>query len=91
MPIGYADGWLRKMQGFSILVEGERCEIVGRVCMDQLMIRLPRAFAVGTPVTLIGENHGEQITMQDVADQLETIHYEVACTLSARVPREYKS
>lgn len=91
VPIGYADGWLRKMQGFSILVEGERCEIVGRVCMDQLMIRLPRAFAVGTPVTLIGENHGEQITMQDVADQLETIHYEVACTLSARVPREYKS
>ncbi|EAC9663565.1 alanine racemase, partial [Listeria monocytogenes] len=39
----------------------------------------------------IGENHGKRITMQDVADQLETIHYEVACTLSARVPREYKS
>jgi len=91
VPIGYADGWLRKMQGFSVLVEGVYCEIVGRVCMDQLMIRLPQAFPVGTTVTLIGENNGERITMQDVADQLGTIHYEVACTLSARVPREYKS
>ncbi|OTN77662.1 alanine racemase [Enterococcus sp. 8G7_MSG3316] len=91
VPIGYADGWLRKMQGFSVLVEGEYCEIVGRVCMDQLMIRLPREMPVGTKVTLIGENQGQQITMQDVADQLDTIHYEVACTLSSRVPREYKS
>lgn len=91
VPIGYADGWLRKMQGFSVLVEGEYCEIVGRVCMDQLMIRLPREISVGTKVTLIGENHGKCITMQDVADRLDTIHYEVACTLSARIPREYKS
>ncbi|KAF1299516.1 alanine racemase [Enterococcus sp. JM4C] len=90
VPIGYADGWLRNMQGFHLLVEGERCEIVGRVCMDQLMIRLPRAFPVGTKVTLIGENQQEIISMQDVADQLVTIHYEVACTLSARVPRIYQ-
>jgi alanine racemase len=91
VPIGYADGWLRKMQGFSVLVAGEYCEIVGRVCMDQLMIRLPRPFATGTKVTLIGEDNGQSITMQQVAEQLDTIHYEVACTLSARVPREYKS
>ncbi len=91
VPIGYADGWLRKMQGFSLLVAGEYCEIVGRVCMDQLMIRLPRSFPEGTKVTLIGEDNGQCITMQKVAEQLETIHYEVACTLSARVPREYKS
>jgi alanine racemase len=91
VPIGYADGWLRKMQGFSVLVAGEYCEIVGRVCMDQLMIRLPKEFPTGTKVTLIGNDQDQVITMQDVAEQLDTIHYEVACTLSARVPREYKS
>ncbi|MFR3684014.1 MAG: alanine racemase [Enterococcus sp.] len=90
VPIGYADGWLRKMQGFSLLVEGEFCEIVGRVCMDQLMIRLPRDFKVGTKVTLIGKNNGQEITMQDVADHLGTIHYEVCCMLSERVPRIYQ-
>lgn len=90
VPIGYADGWLRKMQGFALLVAGHYCEIVGRVCMDQLMIRLPQEFPVGTKVTLIGENGGETISMQQVADYLETIHYEVACTISDRVVREYQ-
>ncbi|EOL42627.1 alanine racemase [Enterococcus phoeniculicola] len=90
VPIGYADGWLRKMQGFHLLVQGEPCEIVGRVCMDQLMIRLPKEYSIGTKVTLIGANNGKSITMQEVADHLETIHYEVACTLSARVPRNYE-
>lgn len=90
IPIGYADGWLRKMQGFSLLVEGNYCETIGRVCMDQLMIRLPQEFPVGTKVTLIGKNADKEITMQDVADQLGTIHYEVACGLGQRIPREYQ-
>ena len=90
VPIGYADGWLRHLQGFSVLVNGELCEIIGRICMDQCMIRLPRQMDVGTQVTLIGHDHGEVITMQMVADKLETIHYEVACTFSERIPKEYK-
>jgi alanine racemase len=89
VPIGYADGYVRKMQGFSVLVDGQRCEIVGRVCMDQLMIRLPKEFKVGTKVTLIGKNGGEEITLQAIADHLDTIHYEVICLLSERIPREY--
>lgn len=89
VPIGYADGYIRKMQGFHVLVEGQFCEIVGRVCMDQLMIRLPKEFKVGTPVTLIGKNQGAEITLQDVADYVGTIHYEVACLFSERIPREY--
>lgn len=91
VPIGYADGWLRKLQGFSVLVEGQYCEIVGRVCMDQIMLRLPSYFPLGTKVTLIGENNGQTIRLQDIADQLGTIHYEVACTLSERIPREYQA
>jgi alanine racemase len=90
IPIGYADGWLRQMQGFSVLVNGQKCEIIGRVCMDQCMIRLNEEVAVGTKVTLIGKDGEEEITMQMVADQLQTIHYEVACTFSQRIPREYK-
>lgn len=90
IPIGYADGWLRHMQGFSVLVNGQKCEIVGRVCMDQCMIRLAEEVAVGTVVTLIGKDGEEEITMQMVADKMETIHYEVACTFSQRIPREYK-
>ncbi|WP_165004228.1 MULTISPECIES: alanine racemase [unclassified Enterococcus] len=90
VPIGYADGWLRKMQGFSLLIDGNYCETVGRVCMDQLMVRLPHEMPVGTKVTLIGKNQNEEITMQDVADQLGTIHYEVACILGLRIPREYQ-
>ncbi|MCU7356933.1 MULTISPECIES: alanine racemase [Enterococcus] len=89
VPIGYADGWLRKLQGFHILVDGNFCEIVGRVCMDQIMIRLPHEVPVGTKVTLIGKNGGHEITLQQVAEKLETIHYEVACGISPRVPREY--
>lgn len=90
VPIGYADGWLRHLQGFSVLVNGKKCEIIGRICMDQCMIRLPEKMAVGTQVTLIGHDHGKEITLQMVADKLETIHYEVACTFSERMPREYR-
>lgn len=90
VPIGYADGWLRKMQGTQVLVDGQFCEIIGRVCMDQLMIRLPRKYELGEKVTLIGEDQGKSITMQQIADHLETIHYEIACTLSERIPREYQ-
>lgn len=90
IPIGYADGWLRNMQGFSVLVDGNLCEIVGRVCMDQIMIRLPQEVPLGTKVTLIGKNQEKEISMQAVADQLGTIHYEVACVLGTRIPREYE-
>ncbi len=90
VPIGYADGWLRHLQGFSVLVEGKKCPIVGRICMDQMMILLPQEYPIGTKVTLIGENQGQEIHAQEVADYLETIHYEVCCQLSDRLPRVYK-
>lgn len=89
IPIGYADGYIRKMQGFHVLIEGEYCEVVGRVCMDQIMVRLPREIPVGTKVTLIGKNNDKEITLQDYADYAETIHYEAVCLISSRIPREY--
>lgn len=90
VPIGYADGWLRKLQGFYMLVDGQKCEIIGRICMDQCMIRLPKKLPNGEKVTLIGKDGEHEITLQMVADYLQTIHYEIACLLSSRIPRKYR-
>jgi alanine racemase len=90
LPIGYADGWIRKLQGQEVLAEGIRVPIVGRICMDQCMIKLPHEMPVGTQVTLIGEQGGENIPVDEIAKKLETINYEVTCMVSSRVPRIYK-
>lgn len=90
IPIGYADGWIRRLQGQEVLVEGKRVPIVGRICMDQCMVRLPHAVPVGTIVTLIGKQQDEFISVNEIAQKLETINYEVPCIISTRVPRLYK-
>ncbi|MBT2709736.1 alanine racemase [Pseudomonas sp. ISL-84] len=90
LPIGYADGWIRKLQGQEVLAEGMRAPIVGRICMDQCMIKLPHEMPVGTQVTLIGKQGGERVTVDEVAEKLETINYEITCMVSSRVPRIYK-
>lgn len=89
LPIGYADGWLRGLQGQEVLVNGNRCEIVGRICMDQCMIRLPEETPIGTEVVLVGKSGQEEITLQEIADKMDTIHYEIACGISSRVKRRY--
>ncbi|AYM03892.1 alanine racemase [Levilactobacillus brevis] len=91
VPIGYADGYERRLQGFHVLIDGQPCEIIGRVCMDQLMVRLPHEFARGTRVTLVGRDGDENISLQDVADYCGTIHYEIACGFTTRLPRVYEN
>ena len=90
VPIGYADGLIRRMQNFQVLVEGHLCPIVGRVSMDQITIRLPKPYPLGTKVTLIGQDGATGISAQDWADYAGTINYEVVCLLSDRIPRLYK-
>ncbi len=89
VPVGYADGWIRKLQGMNILVDGKIAPIVGRICMDQFMIKLPHELPIGTKVTLIGEQGGKKISSNDVAAKLDTINYEVPCMISYRVPRMF--
>ncbi|MCK8625133.1 alanine racemase [Apilactobacillus xinyiensis] len=89
VPVGYADGFNRKMQGFYVLVDGIKCPIVGRVCMDQFMIKLPYEVNMGTKVVIIGDSGHETITLFDIAQYCDTIHYEVSCNLSNRLPRFY--
>lgn len=89
VPIGYADGFTRDMQGFSVLVDGRHCPVVGRVSMDQITVLLPNSYPLGTTVTLIGRDKEAVITVQDWADFRKTINYEVVCLLSDRIPRRY--
>ncbi len=89
IPVGYADGWIRKLSNFEVLVDGVKVPIVGRICMDQLMIKLPKMYKMGTKVTFIGKQKGAEITIDEVAKHLETINYEIPCMIAARVPRVY--
>ena len=90
VTIGYADGYSRLLSSKGeILVHGKRCKIVGRVCMDQLMMdvsNVPEAKS-GDIVTLIGTDGNDRITADDLAQIYGTIGYEVVCGISKRVPR----
>ena len=87
MSVGYADGWTRDNQGRDVLIAGHRCEIIGRICMDQMMVRLPSAdFQIGDIVTLIGD----ELTASRIATERGTIPYEVLTLISDRIPRIYK-
>jgi alanine racemase len=89
IPIGYADGWVRRLKESEVLIDGERMPIVGRICMDQCMIKLTSFKETGTKVTLIGRQKEECISVDEVAERLETINYEVPCTITLRVPRMF--
>ena len=89
IPIGYADGMIRKLSGQEVLIGGERAKIVGRICMDQSMILLPKAYTIGEQVVLIGKQQQDEITIDHWANKLQTINYEVPCIITARVPRVY--
>ncbi len=92
LPIGYADGYTRMLSGKAeALVKGKRVPIVGRVCMDQCMIDVTgiEDVTVGDEVVLFGEQEGEMIHIDELAEKLGTINYEIACMISKRVPRVY--
>ncbi|MFS0577143.1 alanine racemase [Sporosarcina sp. 179-K 3D1 HS] len=89
LPIGYADGLRRSLQGQDVLVGGQRAPIVGTICMDQCMVRLPREFPIGEPVVLIGTQGDEEITMEEWAQRLDTIPYEIMVSFKERIPRIY--
>lgn len=89
VPVGYADGWIRKLAGTEVLVGGKRRKIAGRVCMDQFMVDLKKDIPAGEPVVLIGTQGEDKISVDEIAKRLETINYEVTCSVGHRVPRVY--
>ena len=94
VPVGYADGYRRGLSSKGcVLVRGKRARILGRVCMDQIMVdvsEIPDAQA-GDEVVLLGAQGNEMIDADEMAAWLGTISYEVICSPSARVPRVYKN
>ena len=88
ISIGYADGVRRELANKgSVLYKGHKCKIVGTVCMDQLMVLIPKEIAV--VVDEYVEIFGENISAVEVAEICETISYEIVCGVSQRVPRKY--
>lgn len=92
VTVGYADGYSRLLSSKGeALVQGQRCKIVGRVCMDQIVLDVSNLADVhaGEIVTLIGRDGEEIITADELASLYGTIGYEVVCGISKRVPRIY--
>ena len=94
VPVGYADGYRRSLSGkFYVLIHGRRAPILGRICMDQLMVdvsEIPET-AVGDRVTLVGQDGDEVITVEEIARAADSFNYEFVCGISRRVPRIYVS
>lgn len=93
LPIGYADGLNRLLSNRgNALVHGRRVPIVGRICMDQTMVALPVELEarVGDEAVLYGRQGDDVIHIDEVANLLGTISYEITCNVSRRIPRIYK-
>lgn len=89
VPIGYGDGWHQQFKNISVLVDGKRVPIVGRISMDQLMVALPKYYPVGTRVTFIGRQGNETILADEIAQKASQPRSEVFSSLSSRLPRLY--
>lgn len=92
LPLGYADGVHRAASNkMRVLMDGIPCRQVGRVCMDQLVVEVPRdvTVSIGDEAVLVGEQAGQRIGMEELADHAGTIDYEIACAFAMRLPRRY--
>ena len=92
IPVGYGDGYPRSLSNKGeVLIRGKRAKILGRVCMDQFMVDvtdIPGA-AFLDPVTLIGQDGEERITVEELGALSGRFHYEFVCCLGKRIPRVY--
>ena len=92
VSIGYADGYSLKFSNSAeLLIHGKRAKIVGRVCMDQLMIDITNIENVkeGDEVTIFGTDNPQSISVDELAKIAGTINYEIVCLIGKRVPRIY--
>jgi len=91
IPLGYGDGLSRSLSDrLEVLIGGERCRQVGRICMDQCMVdvsHLKGRAVLGDEVVVIGSQGNETITVDDLANEQGTINYEIVTAISRRVPR----
>jgi alanine racemase len=93
LPVGYGDGYLRAMSGQAeVIVRGRRLPVVGRICMDQIMVDIGQGSAWnGDEVVLLGSQAGLTIRVEDLARWAGTIPHEILTNINTRVPRVYRS
>ena len=91
VPVGYGDGYQRRMSGKAeVIIDGERHPVVGRICMDQIMVNIEWGTAYnGDEVLLLGEQGGVSVRAEELAEWADTIPYEILCGINTRVPRTY--
>lgn len=88
LPLGYADGFLRA-PGNQVLIGGRRIPVVGRICMDTCMVRLPHPFDLGEEVVVIGRQGNEEITAEELSERWGITEVGVSIGINFRVPRVY--
>ena len=92
IPIGYADGYTRLLSNKGeALVRGKRVPVVGTICMDQCMIDVSSIddIKAGDEVTLFGTDGDNTLNVEEIAEKIGTINYEIICMVGRRVPRVY--
>src|SRR5437762_2265992 len=92
LPVGYGDGYMRAMSGRAeVLLHGKRYPVVGRICMDQVMVSIGWDSAYnGDEVVLLGPDGAEAISIEEMAGWAATIPHEILTSINARVPRVYR-
>lgn len=92
IPVGYGDGWTRTLSmKIDVLIQGQRCPLVGTICMDQIMVDVTNLERVelGDEVVLLGTQGDESITIDEITALRETIPHEIPIALLKRVRRVY--
>lgn len=92
VSLGYGDGYRRGLSNKAhVLIDGDQAPVRGRVCMDQIMFEVPRDHPVlaGDNVTVIGRNGDNEVSVDDLAELVGTINYEIVTGLTNRLPRFY--
>ena len=86
IPIGYADGFIRKNTNSYVYINDKKYQIIGNICMDMLFVKVDDSVSVNDEVILIKDNEH----IYEIVNHLDTISYELACSITNRVPRIYK-
>lgn len=92
IPIGYADGYSRRLSNKGrVLIRGQYAQVVGTICMDQFMVDVSHieGVIVGDEVVVFGRQGDNAVPIEELAELMDTINYEVMCMIGKRVPRIY--
>jgi alanine racemase len=90
LPIGYFDGYDRKLSSIgNVLIGGQRCKVLGRVCMNMIIVDVTdlKKVRIEDEAVLLGKQGKEEITAEEIAQKIGTINYEVISKINPLIPR----